>query len=75
MEVYVLVYDSFIFEIEETKKEFVKHWGENTIMPAVDETNIDWNVVKKEGRVINDVDFWEVQLSIGIQSLQKKVSD
>jgi hypothetical protein len=32
------------------------------IIPAVDETNIDWNeVVKKEARGINDADFGEVQ--------------
>ena len=45
----------------------------NTIMPAVDETNIDWNeVVKKEARVINDADFWEVQLSIGYTVITEK---
>ena len=42
-------------------------------MPAVDETNIDWNeVVKKEARVINDADFWEVQLSIGYTVITEK---
>ena len=42
-------------------------------MPAVDETNIDWNeVVKKEARGIEDADFGEVQLTIGDTVLTEK---
>jgi hypothetical protein len=42
-------------------------------MPAVDETNVDWDeVVKKEARGIDDADFGEVQLTIGDTVLTEK---
>ena len=42
-------------------------------MPAVDETNIDWDeVVKKEARGIDDADFGEVQLTIWDTVLTEK---